>query len=92
MCIISFVAAITFVKKKMSCFIAGRLLHYFVLTSFSWMLIQAIILYRAIVAMTTRLTDNFYFKFMSGLAWGEIFSFYAYCKLFFKNKELYYGS
>ena len=75
MCIISFVAALTFVKKQMLCFIAGRFLHYFVLTSFSWMLIQAIILYRVIVAMTTRLTDNFYFKLMSGLAWGKLIIF-----------------
>ncbi|XP_066914529.1 adhesion G-protein coupled receptor G4-like [Clytia hemisphaerica] len=90
---ISFVAALTFVKKETLCFIVGRFLHYFILTSFSWMFIQAILLYRTIVVMSTKLTDGFYFKLMSVFAWGlplvitGVTSFFSYQMSFKQNNE-----
>ncbi|XP_066914521.1 adhesion G-protein coupled receptor G6-like isoform X2 [Clytia hemisphaerica] len=59
---LSFVAALTFVKKETLCFIVGRFLHYFILTSFSWMFIQSILLYRAIVVISLRRMNGLYFK------------------------------
>ncbi|XP_057293510.1 adhesion G-protein coupled receptor G6-like isoform X2 [Hydractinia symbiolongicarpus] len=67
---IVFVAGINQTKHAALCHIIASLLHYFTLTSFSWMLVEALNLYRTIVKVFTRGNDARFFKWMCLYAWG----------------------
>lgn len=69
--IIAFVGSTTFITKPLICYIFGKMLQYFTLTTFCWMLVQAVNLYRAIVVISVRRTDASYLKWMSVFAWGN---------------------
>ena len=56
--------------SKTTCQVVAGILHYFMLTTFSWMLIEAVILYFKLVkvVMTTGIDGKF--KHVSLASWG----------------------
>jgi len=79
--IISFVATVTFVKDPTTCSLVGNLLHYFVLALFCFMLVQTVNLYRAIVLISVRRTDCYYFKAMVFAAIGKKYLFGIFAEI-----------
>ena len=57
--------------SKTSCQVVAGILHYFMLTTFIWMLIEAVILYFKLVkvVMTTEIDEKF--KHVSLASWGK---------------------
>uniref|UniRef100_A0A7M5V0Y8 Uncharacterized protein n=3 Tax=Clytia hemisphaerica TaxID=252671 RepID=A0A7M5V0Y8_9CNID len=58
------------VTSKLGCQIVAGILHYFMLTTFLWMLIEAINLYRNFVKIFRSGGDGKFFKNSSRIAWG----------------------
>ncbi|XP_066920828.1 adhesion G-protein coupled receptor G7-like [Clytia hemisphaerica] len=58
------------VRSKLGCQIVAGILHYFMLTTFLWMLIEAINLYRNFVKIFRSGGDGKFFKNSSRIAWG----------------------
>ena len=55
----------------MGCLIVGALLHYFILTSFLWMAVEAVNLYRMFVKVRMRGIQTKFYVAASLVAWGK---------------------
>ena len=56
--------------SKTSCQVVAGILHYFMLTTFVWMLIEAITLYRNFVKIFSGGNNGKFFKQVSLASWG----------------------
>ena len=56
------------------CVAAGAFLHYFLLASFGWMLMEGIHLWRLVIHVfsSQSITDTSLFIMMSSITWGEL--------------------
>ena len=70
--LIIFVAGVNQTKYPLICHVTSALLHYFTLTTFFWMGVEAINLYRAVVRVFTRGSDARFFRCMFVNAWGRL--------------------
>ena len=59
------------VGSKIGCQVVAGILHYFMLTTFLWMLVEAINLYRNFVKIFRSGGDGKFFKNSSLIAWGK---------------------
>lgn len=77
--LIIFVAGVNQIKYPLICHVTSTLLHYFTLTTFFWMGVEAVNLYRAVVRVFTRGSDVRFFRCMFVNAWGRLL-FNDHCK------------
>ena len=89
--LVVFVVGVKQTEQAHICHIVAGMLHYFTLTTFAWMLVEAVNLYRTIVKVFTTGNESRFFKWMFVYAWGKKFS--SMNISFFKNvirQKLYY--
>ena len=58
--------------SKTACQVAAGVLHYFMLTTFIWMLVEAINLYRNFVKVFSGGSNGKFFKQVSLVSWGML--------------------
>ena len=76
-----FLVAAEKTSDKMGCLIVGALLHYFILTSFLWMAVEAVNLYRMFVKVRMRGSQTKFYVAASLVAWGKcLWSFWFLIK------------
>ena len=69
--LVVFLVGIERTKNSVICHIVAALLHYFMLTTFIWMAVEALNLYRMFVTVFRKGSRSRFFMIASTVAWGK---------------------
>ena len=69
--LVVFLVGIERTKNSLVCHTVAALLHYFMLTTFIWMAVEAVNLYRMLVTVFRKGSRSRFFTAASAVAWGK---------------------
>ena len=69
--LVVFLVGIERTKNSLVCHTVAALLHYFMLTTFIWMAVEAVNLYRMLVTVFRKGSRSKFFAAVSAVAWGK---------------------